>query len=82
MSEHDIAEMFRKGELSRRDSRRQYLLKCLHSEAALEAEKLDNPEDVTAHLAAIKSLKRQSLAFEKAMKPRYWERLWAAIWGR
>lgn len=70
-----IAQQFREGELRRREARRAALLR---NEAALASEPL-TPFDRQVHAAAVESLKKQQLAFERETSVGYWRRLWAAL---
>lgn len=88
MNQDEIATMFRGGEMARRQERRERLrqeytsvIKRMTNEGMLVDEKLD-AQAQAAHDTAAEQMRRQDLAFEKEFKPGYWERLWAALWGR
>ena len=76
--QEEIAVMFRKGELQRRQARRE---KLLANEAALADEML-NAEEQAAHDKAIARIKENHLAMAKEMSPGYWLRLWRALLNR
>lgn len=68
MKQEEIAAMFRKGELERREARRKQMLN--HAQLNDSA-----PEDA----AVIKQLQAQSREFERAATGSYFQRLWWAL---
>jgi len=70
MNQEQLGAMFRASELQRREARRKIIL----NQAALETE-APAPEEK----AAIESLQRQSLRFQRDVQLTYWRRLWYAI---
>lgn len=72
--QNDLKHVFRASELQRRAAR----MKILQNHAALENEVLP-PEDQKIHDETVASLKRQTLAYEKEIRPGYWQRLWHAL---
>ena len=77
MDQNEIASMFRQGELARREAR----LKVMANHAELESEPLTKAERKIDSNAR-KAMKEQHLRLEKSIRPGYFERLWAALWGR
>lgn len=74
MSQDEIAAMFRKTELQRREARRKVTLNL----SALANEELDEAGK-KAHEAAVKSIKAAQLRYEKETSSGYWRRLWRAL---
>ena len=70
----ELARTFRAQELQRRQARR----KCLANEIALECENL-SPAEEAADIAAKELMKQSFLRQDKAIRPSYWRRLWAAL---
>lgn len=81
----ELATMFRKSELQRRELRRialdremKSLLKRMDNEGMLLHEML-TPEEQKIHKLANKEIIEQQLAFEREASPGYWQRLWRAL---
>lgn len=88
LSQSEIAALFRKSELERRESRRKILL----NHAALDEEKLTSPIDIQANAEALKRISLQQLEYENSVanlavaeqrsrwrRLGYWRRLWLAL---
>lgn len=78
MKQDEIAAVFRAQELERRKTRQ---LRLMQNEAALEKEPLTE-FDRAAHAKALALLKLYQQRLEKATRPGYWKRLWAALLSR
>lgn len=85
MPPDEVAIMFRKSELQRRELRRialehelKSLIKRMDNEGMLLHEIL-TPEEQKIHALANKEIIRQQLAFEREASPGYWTRLWRAL---
>lgn len=79
--DNGISTIFRQAELTRRAARREILLRQLTNETLLIREGLGE-DDYEIHLWAVRELRKGHLRMEKELLPGYWQRLWAAIWGR
>jgi len=78
MKQHELAEIMRVQELRRRALRRS---KLLANEAAL-AEEIVPPEVQAMDQRHSQIIQQQQLAYEKALTPSYWRRLWNALLNR
>lgn len=88
MTQADLQKLFRGHELNNRAARRERLMqevaalnKRLQNEGMLLAEILTEA-DLTAHKAALESMIKQRLSFEKESSSGYWRRLWNALLNR
>lgn len=79
--QEELKSLFRQNELQARQQRRDYLLRCFENEIKLMGENIAELDRAACN-KAIEQLKEANLAFEKLTRPGYWQRLWAAIWGR
>lgn len=77
MNTDEIAVLFRRNELERREARRKRLV----NEVKLMSESL-SPEEKSHHERAVKEMQYHALLLKKDITPSYWKRLWHALLGR
>ena len=71
MNTDEIAVLFRRSELERREARRKRLI----NEVKLMSESLENSH----HQRAVKEMQYHALLLKKDITPSYWKRLWHAL---